>query len=83
MRRIIDNSAAPKRSDPISGITGICAKPTLRAIVPISTPHLSPVNSSMSIARKLSKPPEAALTSSFRSLPKARVRRKHSKPKTL
>lgn len=63
--------------------TGICAKPTLRATAPTSTPHLSPVNSSMSIARKLSKPPEAALTSSFRSLPKARVRRKHSKPKTI
>lgn len=56
---------------------------TLRATAPTSTPHLSPVNSSMSIARKLSKPPEAALTSSFRSLPKARARRKHSKPKTL
>ena len=83
MRRIIDNSRSPEKKRHISGITGICAKPTLRAIVPISTPHLSPVNSSMSIARKLSKPPEAALTSSFRSLPKARAQQKHSKPKTL
>lgn len=83
MRRLIDNGDAPAKKKPPIGHYGHLRKAYLEGYRPDLYAALIASEQLYEHCAEIEQAARSRLDLIIRSLPKARVRRKHSKPKTL